>query len=56
MDGLFHLAKTLFGIEIEQADGLAPVIKFPFVHLWFLYWGAFILHFLTHDYCYSGLE
>ena len=28
MDGLFNLAKTLFGIEIEQADGLAPVIKF----------------------------
>ncbi|KAK4263036.1 hypothetical protein QN277_028515 [Acacia crassicarpa] len=24
MDGLFSLAKTLFGIEIEQADGLAP--------------------------------
>lgn len=27
MDGLFNLAKTLFGIEIEPADGLAPVIK-----------------------------
>lgn len=25
MDGLFNLAKTLFGIEIEAADGLAPV-------------------------------
>lgn len=25
MDGLFDLAKTLFGIDIEQADGLAPV-------------------------------
>lgn len=25
MDGLFDLAKTLFGIEIESADGLAPV-------------------------------
>ncbi|KAJ7943796.1 Oligopeptidase A [Quillaja saponaria] len=25
MDGLFNLAKTLFGIEIEPADGLAPV-------------------------------
>ncbi|KAK2374041.1 Zincin metalloproteases family protein [Trifolium repens] len=25
MDGLFDLAKTLFGIEIEPADGLAPV-------------------------------
>ncbi|KAK9990913.1 hypothetical protein SO802_025898 [Lithocarpus litseifolius] len=25
MDGLFDLAKTLFGIYIEQADGLAPV-------------------------------
>ncbi|XP_061336893.1 probable cytosolic oligopeptidase A [Gastrolobium bilobum] len=25
MDGLFSLAKTLFGIEIEAADGLAPV-------------------------------
>lgn len=25
MDGLFELAKTLFGIDIEQADGLAPV-------------------------------
>ncbi|XP_028802844.1 probable cytosolic oligopeptidase A [Neltuma alba] len=24
MDGLFNLAKTLFDIEIEQADGLAP--------------------------------
>uniref|UniRef100_A0A7N0TIE4 oligopeptidase A n=1 Tax=Kalanchoe fedtschenkoi TaxID=63787 RepID=A0A7N0TIE4_KALFE len=25
MDGLFNLAKSLFGIEIEAADGLAPV-------------------------------
>ncbi|CAI9110563.1 OLC1v1010614C1 [Oldenlandia corymbosa var. corymbosa] len=25
MDGLFNLAKTLFGINIEAADGLAPV-------------------------------
>ncbi|KAI4314451.1 hypothetical protein L6164_027359 [Bauhinia variegata] len=25
MDALFNLAKTLFGIEIESADGLAPV-------------------------------
>ncbi|PON97095.1 Peptidase M3A/M3B [Trema orientale] len=25
MNGLFDLAKTLFGIEIESADGLAPV-------------------------------
>lgn len=25
MDGLFSLAKTLFGIDIEPADGLAPV-------------------------------
>nr|POE76618.1 organellar oligopeptidase a, chloroplastic/mitochondrial [Quercus suber] len=25
MDGLFELAKTLFGIDIDQADGLAPV-------------------------------
>ncbi|KAL5556685.1 hypothetical protein UlMin_038921 [Ulmus minor] len=25
MDGLFNLAKTLFGIEVELADGLAPV-------------------------------
>ncbi|KAH7845951.1 hypothetical protein Vadar_007912 [Vaccinium darrowii] len=25
MDGLFNLAKMLFGIEIEPADGLAPV-------------------------------
>ncbi|TKY69988.1 Organellar oligopeptidase A [Spatholobus suberectus] len=25
IDGLFNLAKTLFGIEIEPADGLAPV-------------------------------
>ncbi|KAJ7953486.1 Oligopeptidase A [Quillaja saponaria] len=25
MDGLFNLAKKLFGIEIEPADGLAPV-------------------------------
>ncbi|OWM85432.1 hypothetical protein CDL15_Pgr019056 [Punica granatum] len=25
MDGLFNLAKILFGIEIEPADGLAPV-------------------------------
>ncbi|XVF59144.1 hypothetical protein PTKIN_Ptkin07bG0252100 [Pterospermum kingtungense] len=25
MDGLFNLAKTLFGIHIEPADGLAPV-------------------------------
>lgn len=26
MDGLFNLAKTLFGIDIEPVDGLAPVI------------------------------
>ncbi|KAK7309602.1 hypothetical protein RJT34_06464 [Clitoria ternatea] len=25
MDGLFNLAKKLFGVEIESADGLAPV-------------------------------
>lgn len=25
LDGLFSLAKTLFGVDIEQADGLAPV-------------------------------
>ncbi|XP_009150651.1 probable cytosolic oligopeptidase A [Brassica rapa] len=25
MDGLFSLAKTLFGVEIEPADGVAPV-------------------------------
>ncbi|XP_022740421.1 probable cytosolic oligopeptidase A [Durio zibethinus] len=25
MDGLFNLARTLFGIDIEPADGLAPV-------------------------------
>ncbi|KAI6703307.1 hypothetical protein NL676_012443 [Syzygium grande] len=25
MEGLFNLARTLFGIEIEAADGLAPV-------------------------------
>ncbi|KAJ8769289.1 hypothetical protein K2173_002493 [Erythroxylum novogranatense] len=35
MDGLFNLAKTLFGINIESADGLAPVwnkdVKFYFV-------------------------
>lgn len=29
MDGLFNLAKILFGIEIEPADGLAPVKLFP---------------------------
>jgi hypothetical protein len=28
MDGLFNLAKTIFGIDIEPADGLAPVIYF----------------------------
>lgn len=27
MDGLFNLAKMLFGIDIEPADGLAPVIN-----------------------------
>lgn len=32
MDGLFKLAKTLFGIDIEPADGLAPVNNF-LVHL-----------------------
>lgn len=25
MDGLFNLAKTLFGINVDAADGLAPV-------------------------------
>jgi len=25
MDGLFKLANSLFGIEIEPADGVAPV-------------------------------
>ena len=28
MDALFNLAKTIFGIDIEPADGLAPVIYF----------------------------
>lgn len=26
MDGLFNLAKMLFGINIDAADGLAPVM------------------------------
>lgn len=26
MDGLFNLAKMLFGVTVESADGLAPVI------------------------------
>ena len=30
MDGLFSLAKMLFGIDIEPADGLAPVIYLNF--------------------------
>lgn len=34
MDGLFNLAKTLFGIDIEQADGLAPVLYFSYIILW----------------------
>lgn len=55
MDALFNLAKTLFGIEIEPADGLAPVIKFPFVQLWFML-GASILNLLIHVHCLSGLE
>ena len=25
MDGLFSLAKTLFGVDIEPTDGVAPV-------------------------------
>lgn len=33
MDGLFDLAKTLFGIDIEQADGLAPVLYFSYIIL-----------------------
>ena len=56
MDGLFNLAKTLFGIEIEPADGLAPVTEILYVQLWFLYWGATILNLLMNDYCFSGLE
>lgn len=28
MDGLFNLANMLFGINVEPADGLAPVIIF----------------------------
>lgn len=32
MDGLFNLAKILFDIEIEPADGLAPVKLFPCSH------------------------
>jgi uncharacterized membrane protein YhfC len=35
MHGLFDLAKTLFGIDIEPADGLAPV----------LYCSSFMFHF-----------
>jgi hypothetical protein len=46
MDGLFNLAKTLFGIDIEPADGLAPVIYI--IHLillcfFCLWWSLFIL-------------
>lgn len=39
MDGLFNLAKMLFGIEIEPADGLAPVVNINlslFNHSFFL--------------------
>lgn len=39
MDGLFDLAKMLFGINVEPADGVAPVMflcpnffVLPFVH------------------------
>lgn len=33
MDGLFSLAKRLFGIDIEAADGLAPVISIYICHV-----------------------
>ena len=36
MDGLFNLAKMLFEIVIEPADGLAPVIYFTFFLLFIL--------------------
>ena len=34
IDGLFSLAKMLFAIDIDPADGLAPVIYFIYcIHL-----------------------
>ena len=32
IDGLFNLSKMLFDIEIDPADGLAPVISTCFLH------------------------
>lgn len=45
MDGLFNLAKTLFGIDIEPADGLAPVIN---IHKFFLCFLAVTENFYSH--------
>lgn len=35
MDGLFSLANMLFGVDIEPADGLAPV-TFQLLHFCFI--------------------
>jgi len=40
MDGLFKLANSLFGIEIEPADGVAPVNLVLFRLAMILEWGA----------------
>ena len=36
MDGLFNLAKMLFGNDIEPTDGLAPVTYISFLSFFFL--------------------
>ena len=41
MDGLFSLAKKLFGIDIEPADGLAPV-RLSFIVIVFSTGDAFL--------------
>ena len=59
MDGLFNLAKMLFGIDIEPADGRAPVIYI--IHLILLcfsvYGGAYLFYSLSIIICcLIGLE
>ena len=58
MDGLFSLANTLFGIEIEAADGLAPVYfsTFSFM-ICFIYLEVILMSYYINKWLFSvGVE
>lgn len=57
MDGLFSLANKLFGINVEPADGLAPVRHFYHYNILFFWVCDCNAWFVTDNYVHSlGLD